>query len=563
TPMFWSWLAAIALIFLVGLYVGSETVSFLGIAESREININFERAVEIKTIHVQRGQRVAKGEILLELSQTEIESQIRTLQAQLGKIVAELKLREKLSRIVSKKKVETNVVDPLTVERAQVLKEIGVLENQKRGLFVFAEIDGIVGAVNFKAGEKAPAFASLITISPVNPTYVIGYVHESAHSRLEQGQKVLIVSPASGREMKGEVMTIGARIIEIPTRLLRISTITSWGREVLIKLPEENGFLLSEKVQVKPTLSFDFMPTAEANPVRHASNEELDIKLPYEISVGENFEPSGLIWADDLSNFILVSDEAVQTGAPNLLMMNAQGQVSRQVLTIDEAAAIDDMESISSDGTHLYVMASHSNTRKGKRTLERETFVKVERQGLRLKAAAQVNMRTLLEDAFSRSTDARLAALGSAVALGDFDIEGHSVDAGDLYVALKSPQTQRNHGVVLRIKDLDAVFKTGAVSPADVSIYADIDLTTRKHQEMQISDLYVKNGKAFVATTCKGSSCSAVWSFSPIVGVSPVQLAYFGTDQVEGISYDPKANVLTGIFDAGGKPTKIVKIQLK
>ncbi|MES2963626.1 MAG: biotin/lipoyl-binding protein, partial [Bdellovibrionota bacterium] len=181
TPMFWSWLGAIVVIFAVGGYVGSENVAFLGIAESREININFERAVEIKTIHVQTGQRVSKGDILLELNQSEIETNLRALQAQLGRINAELKLRESLSRIVSKKKVVSNVVDPLTVERAQVTKEIGLLENQKRNLFVFAEIDGIVGAVNFKKGEKVPSFTSIVTLSPENPSYVQGFVHEDRY----------------------------------------------------------------------------------------------------------------------------------------------------------------------------------------------------------------------------------------------------------------------------------------------------------------------------------------------------------------------------------------------
>jgi hypothetical protein len=562
TPMFWSWVGAIAVVFAVGGYVGSENVSFLGIAESREININFERAVEIKTIHVQPGQRVSKGDILLELNQSEIETQLRTLQSQLGRINAELKLRESLSRIVSKKKVATNVVDPLIVERAQVAKEIGLLENQKRSLFVFADIDGVVGAVNFKSGEKAPEFASLMTLSPINPSYIIGYVHESAHSKLEQGQKVKVVSPATGREAIGEVMNVGARIIEIPARLLRIPTIVSWGREVLIKVPEENGFLLSEKVQVKPTMTFDFMPSAKANQAKHAHNEELEIKLPYEISVGEKFEPSGLAWADDLSNFIIVSDEAIQAGAPTLLMMNASGQVSRQVLTIENTPAIDDMESISIDGNKIYVMASHSNTRKGDRTSEREMFVRVARQGLVLKTEASVNLRNLLEGALAQSADPRLASIAEASAQGILDIEGHSVDKGDLYVALKSPTLQRHHGLVLRVKNVDAIFRDSRISSSAVSIYADIDFKG-KNSEMQISDLYVKNGKSFVATTCKGDSCSAVWSFSPVAGVSPVQLAFFKHDQLEGITYDEKSNTVTGIFDAGGKPTKMVRIKLK
>lgn len=563
TPMFWSWIGAIALVVVVGMYVGSESVSFQGIAESREININFERAVEIKVIHVQPGQKVAKGEILLELSQSEIETNLRNLKAQLVRINAELKLRENLSRIVSKKKVATNVVDPLKLEESQVVREIGLLENQKRGLFVFSEIDGIVGAVNFKVGEKAPAFAPLITISPVDPTYVVGYVHESGHSKLHQGQRVKIVSPATGREVYGEVMTVGARIVPIPDRLLRIPTIVSWGREVMIKMPEENGFLLSEKVQVKPTLTFDFMPSAAANQPRKSSNQtELDVKLPYEISVTGNFEPSGLVWAADLGNFIVVSDEAVQSGPPTLLMMNADGQVSRQLLAIEGRIDIDDMESISSEGDKLYILASHSSTRKGKRAPEREVFARLSRQGLVVKADASVNLRTLLEPALANSSDKRLVALGDAIAQGDFDVEAHSVDRGDLFFALKKPQVQSHRGLVLRVKNVDAIFKKGEISSGDVSVYADVDLHS-KNAEMQVSDLYVAGGHAFLATTCRGDGCSAVWSFAPGDDVKPTQIAFFKRERIEGITYDAASGQLTGVFDSGGKPTKLVRIKVK
>lgn len=561
TTMLWAWLGAIVLVIAVGVYVGSDGISFLGIAESREININFERAVEIKVVHVQSGQRVAKGEVLLELDQSEIESQIRGVQAQIGKIDAELKLRESLSKIVSKKHVASNVVDPLRVEREQLVKEVGLLENQKRGLFVLSDIDGIVGSVNFKAGEKAPAFATLVTVSPINPSYVVGYVHESAHSKLVEGARVKIISPATGREAYGEVMTVGARIVEIPQRLLRIPTST-WGREVLIKMPAENGFLLSEKVQVKPTLTFDFMPAAQANDTRSSVNEELEVELPYEISIGEKFEPSGLVWAEDLNNFIVISDEAIQAGAPTLLLMNAQGQVSRQLLTIEGVAGLDDVESISADGTSLYVMASHSGTRKGNRSNERETFLKIDRKGLVVKAEASVNLRALLVAALATSADPRLIALAEAEKQGEFDIEGHAVEGGNLYLAFKSPMLDRNRGLVVLVKNVASVFKTNAIPSANVSVFAELNLrSTTKHVEMQLSDFHFKNGKGFIATTCVGDDCSALWSFAP--GTNPLQLAFFPHSSLEGVTYDAKTNVVTGIFDNSGKPTKMVRIHLK
>ncbi|HVK60811.1 MAG TPA: hypothetical protein VM432_04640, partial [Bdellovibrionales bacterium] len=457
------------------------------------------------------------------------------------------------------------VTDPLRVERSQLFREIGYLENQKRSLFVFSEIDGIVGAVNFKAGEKAPAFASLITISPVNPTYIVGYVHESAHSKLSPKQRVKVISAASGQEIYGEVANVGARIVQIPERLLRISTIVSYGREVLVRIPEENGFLLSEKVQIKPVYTLDMFPIAKAeNESENKKPEFIDISLPYEMTIGELFQPSGLVWISDLNSFVVASDESLTGGQPSLILVHKDGTVSGQTLPIQNLSGIDDVESISVDGNTIYIMASLGNTKRGERVNDREIFARISREGLVLKATAAVNLRRALEPALQNSPDSRLRTIGSMAEQGVINVEGHEVRGGDLYIALKVPQLQRGTGMILRIRNVNAILSGQPVAPENVSIHSELKFKTEKTGfSMQIADLIMTDQGMFVATTCQGEACSALWAAGDGRSEKPRLLAFFKRRQLEGLAYDASSSTITGIFDQNGKPTQLMRLKLK
>jgi len=49
-------------------------------------------------------------------------------------------------------------------------------------------------------------------------------------------------------KVRGVVFGLGSRIVEIPERLRKMADFKTYGREVLIKIPEENNFLQKEKV---------------------------------------------------------------------------------------------------------------------------------------------------------------------------------------------------------------------------------------------------------------------------------------------------------------------------
>ena len=93
-------LGMVAIIFAMGLYLDRDDVGFQGIAGSREANVSFENSVEINAIHVLPGESVRRGQILLELGQTDLEIRRIQIDAAIQNLRAEIAIRDQMNRAV-------------------------------------------------------------------------------------------------------------------------------------------------------------------------------------------------------------------------------------------------------------------------------------------------------------------------------------------------------------------------------------------------------------------------------------------------------------------------------
>jgi len=327
------WILAILMLILSSKHEQLENHQFFGIAESNEVNINFEKSVEIKNIYVVPGQHVTKGTLLLELDQPElalslneikhqlseyklqqkiennkIQTQLKELNAQkitkmntihseikqlesqhsLNKrLTAELKsimdvdlsskenpttsfssplqlkiesLKEELRLTIQQIDIKIKALktilysknNPLKAKIQSLEKEIELLTSAKEKLLIHSENNGIIGSINFKRGEIVSPFVPILNIYTQSPSYVKGFIHENVYNSISVNDKV-IVSSLTGQKLfsEGAVVGVGSRIIEFPERLRKRSEIKIWGREVQIRISEQNRFLLGEKVVIQ------------------------------------------------------------------------------------------------------------------------------------------------------------------------------------------------------------------------------------------------------------------------------------------------------------------------
>ncbi|XGC80323.1 HlyD family secretion protein [Bdellovibrio bacteriovorus] len=551
--LFFFWSTAVVAVLSLGLYLGSEPVSILGVAESREYQVNFSNPVEIKRVHVQPNQVVKKGDLLIELSQADLDMQLRVLKSRMDRLLAEYKLRQEISLLTKDVTRLPAGSDPLQVDIIDTKREIEVIERRMRNLFVFAEVEGSVGTVNFKDGEKAPSFATLLTLVPLNPSYVNGYVNENLQSTVEVGQIVNVFS-SSGQTVQGKVVSVGARIVPIPERLLRIQTLPAWGREVVVKIPDENKFLLGEKVTVRKSWGISLFSTAQAEAdsgveIQHKSVQEIS----FPPSVREQFIPeiSGIAYLPEIHQFALVSDD-YPGDVPHLLLMNSHGEVTEQMLPILNLDKMEDIESISQQGSDIYLLSSLSGTKKNKLKKTRQLFVKVQRSGLTFTAERKIDLRSALLEASKSSKDVllnKLFAAAQGTQESDLEVEGHAVKGNELFLLLKRPQFSSHEGIILKIKNLDELLETGRIANGDLSVAVQFTAKAGSdHMGAYHSDMIFADDTIFIASSCREEKCSAIWRLKP--GEKKAELVEeFKTKGLEGLTIYPPTGELYGVFD--------------
>jgi len=141
---------------------------------------------------------------------------------------------------------------PLFIQKEQIQKRLDEVNRQAEELTIRAEFTGRIGSINNKSGEKIPAFQSILTVYGLYPKTAKGYILETVANDVHIGQ-TLWLSSSNGHKtevIKGEVESLGNRIVEYPDRLKKNQAVKSWGREVNIRLPANNTLLLGEKVQI-------------------------------------------------------------------------------------------------------------------------------------------------------------------------------------------------------------------------------------------------------------------------------------------------------------------------
>ena len=208
-----------------------------------EMNINQSLIKDLKSIQPAKDDAgKSPYQIRVEGLKEELKLAVKPLDAEIRKLQSELAAEE----------------NPLKIQIDKLSEELGFVEEEEGKLTVYATGDGIVGSVMCKVGEQIPAFATLMTFYEENPTQVKGYVLENLMLKVNMGDTISVhASVKDNSPLKGVVIGMGSRIVEIPERLRKNPVYKTYGREVIIKIPYDNNFLQSEKVTLKIKEKYD------------------------------------------------------------------------------------------------------------------------------------------------------------------------------------------------------------------------------------------------------------------------------------------------------------------
>ncbi len=104
--------------------------------------------------------------------------------------------------------------------------------------------------VYVKNGEQIEAFTSLLSVGPLRPTTVVGYIYGRRMS-IAIGDKVKVTSyEKKSFEVDGAVIGFGT-VTALPEILQKSTAVKAFGQEVFIEIIPENSFAIGEKVLIK------------------------------------------------------------------------------------------------------------------------------------------------------------------------------------------------------------------------------------------------------------------------------------------------------------------------
>lgn len=469
--------------------------------------------------------------------------------------------------------------DPLSEQISRLEDEMRILEADRQRLLFTAQIDGVIGSVNFKVGDKVSAFTPILTLHAASPSFVRGYIHEDVYSQVGVREKVRVQGIQNhAKPVEGVVVGVGTRIVEYPERLRKRADILIWGREVIIQIPPGNRFLLGEKVRITlPKGMLKGTPSKALSAIQApavagfaAAKREAGMDLP-------GIEASGLIWLPDAKRFLIISDDNPKK-QPLLHLSDASFRGLRAV-SVQGLDKMDDMEGVSAGpGGAIYLLSSQSHNKKGKLADARKLLIKADRKGEVFNLAGKVLLLDLLGAAAAENPKADWAVfLTQAKAAHTVDIEGMAIRGDTLLLGFKAPLLD-GKAVILRIADVDGLFKGGTPKASRIAFWKTLDLRGADAAKTPcgIADIAFAGGDAggdayLVSTGTsgqkdpnggEGAHVGELWHL-PAGAVTARRIHDFGGEKPEGLAWLAEGNSLAVAFDNGSdKPSRAVKMEI-
>jgi multidrug resistance efflux pump len=463
--------------------------------------------------------------------------------------------------------------NPLQDQVRRLADELKLMLAQRERLVVTARAGGIIGVVNFKAGEKVSPFTAIATLHAAAPSYVLGYIPENMYSQVRVGHKVVVSSQAArSSRVDGEVVGVGTRIVEYPVRLRKHPDVQMWGREIIIKIPDDNTFLLGEKVLinvVQRTARLGVRGALSPRAVHAAASERdnwqvAEITCTAGVPVQPALEASGVLYLDDLRQYLVISDET-SGPQPLVYLMDTSGTV-RSATGVDHLRDMTDMESVTQDEQgRIYIAASQSWNKKGKLSDARKRLVRIKRDGAQFALDGSVALLDLLAAAAAQDPRTDWAVyLSGAIRERTIDLEAMACRHGALYLGFKNPPDS-GKSVILRIDDMAAMFTTGAIRPSRISLWSRLDLrAAASDRAKEISDmqfigdtLYIMARTALAQDNGPRQDVADLWAFRE--GATPQRVQHFTGLRPEGIAFNTASGTWLVICDNGAeRPSQIM-----
>lgn len=238
----------------------------------------------ITTLKSERAEKAKLADAEIAYMRAELGIEIEKLNLQITQTETELALNKKLTNEFSQaivtdenpllQKIEALKVqrskyqESMMIKRQDILQKTSTEENlidnqvrlleqeremlitDKNNLRKVANADGVVESVFVKEGEQVDAYTALLSVNPVHPTTVIGYL-VGKKDNPPIGAEVMVRSFENSQLFaSGKVIGYGS-VVQLPLILQKSTAITGFGREFFVEIDGRNEFANGERVLIR------------------------------------------------------------------------------------------------------------------------------------------------------------------------------------------------------------------------------------------------------------------------------------------------------------------------
>lgn len=472
---------------------------------------------------------------------------------------AELPMEERITRIVAPMEAALEVIDA----------RLRTLQERRERLVLRAPADGHIASIHLQTGGVAGPREPVATVIGQSGGKVVACLVESSALDVSVGDPArLYKRNGTGEVMRGHVVGMGPIVDTLPSRCRPNVQQKAWGRDVVILLDEPENLLPGQVLDVEIQAGQEPVSgTARAAGAAATPSSVREMVLPTSLKKRTRFEPSGLVWVPQLLRYVVVSDDTGQKGldehAPWLFTMDRRGQVDPSPLLIADAKEVSDLESIATGkGGDLYVLASQSLSRKGKRPAARRAFMRLSRELDGYRLAESIDLYGVIESL----PPGELKELGLS-RLDTLDIEGMTEFDGGLLLGLKSPLDENNNALIWSLERPEILLSGGAASEAGLRLWKRVAVELTADSKIVpggISELLsLPDGSLLIAATASVGEPTrqdgALWWMPVLKGDEPVharRLEEFADLKPEGLAISPTPGRIVVTFDRGPETPK-------
>jgi HlyD family secretion protein len=226
--------------------LGSELALFN--SEKQQRNQEFSADINMLTQRLALQKKLSGSETnSTELLQNnELQLQIESLKQQIS-----LELQAIDIRVNDVTQEHLFDVSQIRARQELALQELKWKELMVDNLTRIAQANGVVERVYVKPQEQVDSFTPLLSLNPRNPTSIVGYLVGQKDRNKQLNDRVLVRSSEQSNLKSTGVITGFGSVVALPSILQNSSSITTFGLEIFVEIPEDNPLRVGEKVIIE------------------------------------------------------------------------------------------------------------------------------------------------------------------------------------------------------------------------------------------------------------------------------------------------------------------------